>query len=471
MREPKLHQLLATMDAHELNRLSRYMASPYHCEDIRLRRFYAYLLPHYKAARPELPDRKKAWRAAHGAKAFSDIQYARLLSDMLKKAESFIAIETMRGEGADESYYMLQYYNKRGLTANFTDPYELALRRLQQYPYRDRDYYFHSFRLHAQHNTFLENKKLRTPEKNLKETIESLDMYYFISKLRYSAAVLHYRQFLGVDEELALLSDILRYLRGRPPVPVVALYQHIILTLTEPADAAHYTQLKAVLFGQSKALQQDSQREGFAFALNYCIRRINAGDTTWQLELFTLYKEALKHGLMYDQGLLNPWDFKNIVTVALRVKEYKWTATFIERSLVKLRKGEQQNAYSFNMARYYFATGKYDKVLQLLQDVAYTDIFYLLDAKVTLMKTYYELGEYEPLLSLKESFRILLRRKKIISDQHRVNYGNFARLTMKLYRADVKNKVQMAALKKAIDETTNVADRAWILEQYGQLVG
>jgi hypothetical protein len=87
------------------------------------------------------------------------------------------------------------------------------------------------------------------------------------------------------------------------------------------------------------------------------------------------------------------------------------------------------------------------------------------------MKTYYELGEYQPLQSLKESFRILLRRKKLISEQNQTNYGNFARFAMKLYRIDVKNKKQIASLRKEIESTGNVADRSWILEKLAEVSG
>jgi hypothetical protein len=87
------------------------------------------------------------------------------------------------------------------------------------------------------------------------------------------------------------------------------------------------------------------------------------------------------------------------------------------------------------------------------------------------MKTYFELGEYQPLQSLKESFRILLRRKKLISAQNQLNYGNFARFTMKLFRVDVKNKTQMAALKKSIEGTSNIADKSWLLEKLAQIGG
>ena len=66
------------------------------------------------------------------------------------------------------------------------------------------------------------------------------------------------------------------------------------------------------------------------------------------------------------------------------------------------------------MARVYFFKKEYDKVLELLQQVEYDDVFYLLDAKVALIKTFYELEEIDSLVALLDSFKMLLRRKKIL---------------------------------------------------------
>ena len=302
--------------------------------------------------------------------------------------------------------------------------------------------------------------------------MRSLDTFYLINKLRYSAAILHYKQFLNLSDESILLPEILEQLRVKPvDAPVVEMYHQVILTLMEPDEESHFTRLKQLLFTHTSLLQTDSQSEIFAFALNYCIRKINKGRADYQTEIFELYKDAIKRDLLLIDGIMTPWDYKNIVTIGLRNKAYKWTDAFIESHIGKLKKKEQNNAYTFNRARYYFATGKYDKVLDLLQNVEYSDIFYLLDSKTTLMKSYYEMGEYHPLQSLKESFRILLRRKKLISEQNRVNYGNFARFAMKLYRCDVKNKTQMTSLKKAIEGTANIADKAWILDKLRELGG
>ena len=68
-----------------------------------------------------------------------------------------------------------------------------------------------------------------------------------------------------------------------------------------------------------------------------------------------------------------------------------------------------------------------------------------------------------------ESFRILLRRKKLISEQNRVNYMNFIRFTIKLFRSDVKDERKIASLKKTITESTNVADKGWLMEKIQEL--
>jgi hypothetical protein len=470
MQETKLHILLSRLSIYEMNRFTKFIASPYHNEDEKLIRLYAYLLPFYKEGKAGNIDRSRVWKKVYGAKTFTNLQFARLLSDLLKKVESFIAQEHMRSDGPDEHYYLLDTYNSMGLAKHFTGPYMHAVSKLEKQPFRDSDYYFHNFRLNVQQNIYLENRKQRTTEKNLIETVRSLDTYYFINKLRYSAAILHYKHFLNLRDESILLPEILAQLGQKPPdTPVVNIYYHVILTLIEPAEERHFTRLKELLFAHTALLQIDTQKEVFAFTLNYCIRKINQGRAAYQAEIFELYKDALRRDLLLDQGTMTPWDYKNIVTIGLRNKAYKWTDSFIDQYIRYLSQEEQDNAYTFNRARHYFATRKYGKVLELLQNVEYNDIFYLLDSKTTLMKTYYELGEYQPLLSLKESFRILLRRKKVISAQNQVNYGNFALFTMKLFRADVKNKKQMEALKKAIQSTSNIADKVWLEEKFAEL--
>ena len=470
MQDSKLHLLLSRFSIYELNRLHKFIRSPYHNDDEVIVRLYDYLLLYYKSGTSALPDKDKIWKKIYPQQPFTNLRFARLLSDLFKKTESFLAIEKLRQKPVEENTLILETYNELRLGKHFTEPYLAAMSKLSRQSARDSDYHYHSFRLNAQQHAFLENKKERATEKNIIQTMESLDHFYLINKLRYCAAVLHYKHFLSVRDETILLGEILDYLQKHATSSAaVSVYHHIILTLTEADNEMHFAGLKRLLAEQSAVLELATQLDALDYALNYCIRKINSGKVNYQDEVLSLYKYALDRELLYDKGILSPWDYKNITTIALRSKDYKWAAAFIEKYKSKLPKAEQSNAYIFNQARYYFAVKKYDKVLELLQGVEYSDVFYLLDSKTTLMKTYYELGEYHPLQSLKESFRILLRRKKLISEQNQANYGNFARFVMKLYRADVKDQAKLDTLRKEIESTGNTADRGWILEKLYEL--
>ena len=182
-----------------------------------------------------------------------------------------------------------------------------------------------------------------------------------------------------------------------------------------------------------------------------------------------MYKEALANDVLLDNGELSQWDYKNIVTTALRVKDFKWAENFLHEYKPKMPKEDRKNAFTFNMARYYFAIKNYDEVLQLLQEVQYSDIFYQLDAKTTLLKTYYELGEWQPLYSLKDSFRILLGRKRLITPQQKANYLNLLNFSIRVFRMDVKDKPKLRKLKQEISIASNVADKSWLMEKVNEI--
>lgn len=471
MKGTKLFQILHSLSIYEWNRLVKFLQSPYLNEDKKLENLYAFLLPYLKNNTLDTIEREKIWKHIFGKQPFTNLKYARLLSDLVKRVESFIAIEKMRSNAVDESLYLLRVYNEKRLDTHFPEPFGYVLKRVKNLPFRDSDFYFHQFQLNAEQNAYLENKQLRTTEKNLQQTIESLDVFYLIEKLRYSAAVLHYKKFLTLKDENVFFEEILRHLEKNPypDIPIVNIYYLIVLTLIESENEDNFHTLKKEMWKHAKQFQMNTNKEIYVFALNYCIRKINAGQVNFQREIFALYKEALKTDLLFENSELSPWDFKNIVTIALRVKEFPWAQKFIESYKTKINKSERENAYTFNMARYYFAVKKYDKVLQLLQNVVYDDVFYLLDSKTTLLKTYYELDEATAFYSLKDSFRILLRRKKLISEQSRINYMNFLQLTAKLFRADPRNRTQTTELQKLVSEIKNAADKSWIEEKMQEL--
>ncbi|HWB63365.1 MAG TPA: hypothetical protein VG603_07645 [Chitinophagales bacterium] len=470
MQQSKFSDYISTMNTYELNRFHKYIQSPLYNEDERLRKFVGYFLPLIKKEPAFEPDKYKAWQHVFGKTAFNQSKYVRLLSDTVKKIEHFLVLDRFREEPLQQNNYLLAIMNERNLAKHAGELLNFNQKKAAGEPFRDSKFYYHQFNLQQQKNLYLENRDERSAEKNLGDLMESLDTYYLTEKLKYCAAFLHYRNFLSLEGELPLLKEVMGYVRDKKDLPpAIEIYQHIILSFTEAENEGHYRRLQTLLLGKGHLFATDELKNMFVFAMNYCINQINFGKTSYLEEILALYKYALQNKLLLQDGYLSQWDYKNIVTAGLRVKDFKWTARFIEDYKSELPRTYRQNAYTFNRARYFFAIKDYSQVLQLLQSVKYNDIFYQLDSKTTLLKTYYELGEWQPLDSLKDSFRILLRRKRLITARQKENYMNLLKLTMKLFRIDVKDKKNLLTLAIEIKQTDNVADKSWLLDKLAEL--
>ena len=471
MLQTKFHDYTGKMTVYELNRFVKYVNSPLFNEDEKLKTFTAGILPFLKTNTLAEAKEKEIWKEVFGNAKYNRSKFTRLLSDTVKKIEHFLVIDRFQQNKGLQNAWQLEIMNERKLDKHVPELMSFSLKKHVQTAHRDADFYFTGFLLQQQQNLFLENKELRSAEKNLEQVIESLDTYYLIQKLKYCAAMLHYKNFLTVEGEVPLLNEILKYLGSGmfETVPAIEIYRRIILSYTDEDGGPHFAKLKELIVAHQELFVLDEVKNMYVFAMNYCIIRINDGKSEYLKEILYLYKQALENNVLLNDGQLSQWDYKNIVTTALRVKDFKWAEKFLNDYKPKLPKEDRTNAYTFNLARYYFFIKKYDRVLQLLQEVKYNDIFYQLDSKITLLKTYYELGEWQPLYSLKDSFRILLRRKRLITPQQQANYNNLVKFAIRLFKTDTKEKVKLKALKAEITLATNVADKSWLMEKVNEL--
>ncbi|PHN06722.1 hypothetical protein [Flavilitoribacter nigricans] len=222
------------------------------------------------------------------------------------------------------------------------------------------------------------------------------------------------------------------------------------------------------------------QREDlYGFASNYCIRQINLGQDEFRRELFQLYKQGLRIGLIMQNGMLSEWNYKNITALGCSLKEYEWTENFIQEYKDMLPSHRRENAYNYNLAHLYYNKKQYSEALSVLLLVQFTDVKYHLNTSFLLLRTYFALKDTEALLSLIDTFRIyVIRNRKITTDQKR-GYTNFLRFAKKLVlirhqapaysRQTVEEK--LVDLAKKVESTSNVINKYWILEECGVETG
>ena len=150
---------------------------------------------------------------------------------------------------------------------------------------------------------------------------------------------------------------------------------------------------------------------------------------------------------------------------------------FIDDYRDELQPEARNNAYTFNLAAYYYETEQYTEVLSLLGDVTYSDLRYVLGSKALLLRTYFDLGENESLNHLVDSFRMYLLRNKLMADVRRAGYYNLFQMTKKLanlrerltYWGQEKWSKQFEKLAAQIYNGDRIFNKSWLLSRVDRL--
>ena len=167
---------------------------------------------------------------------------------------------------------------------------------------------------------------------------------------------------------------------------------------------------------------------------------------------------------MNEKNYLEPYAYKNIITIALQNKEFTWAKKFIEEYAVYLPKEERDNAYQYNMANYYYFNSNYKQCLRLLQTVQFTDVYYNLDARCIILKIYFEEKEWNLLHDHCFAFKAFVLRQKDISEHHKKGYLNLIKWTHKLSSAVFDSKKRKIIAEKIVEQK-NIRELKWLMEQ------
>lgn len=344
-------------------------------------------------------------------------------------------------------------------------------RLLKQQSHKPSSYYFFQYEIEKNYYELTGFEINRTDKTNVEDIIINLDYFYLAEKLRLYCSVLSRQYVVSHEYELLFIDEIINHIKQHDyqDVPAVSIYYQIYLTQTDVDDESHYYRLKSLLNKHSLNFPQKEAYTMYSYAMNYCIRKSNRGQQNFLKELFELYKDLLEKELIFTDGEMSPWDFRNIVVAALRLGKYQWTEGFIKKYQFRLKENFRENAVTFNLAQLYFYQKKYDKVIELLREVEYEDPTYNLNSKTMLLTTYYEIDEIEPLYSLLESFRTYLNRHKDIPQQRRRNYKNLIKFTKKLTRIIPGDQDAIKKLKEEIESTKGIVSVNWLKEKLAEI--
>ncbi len=443
------------MDQGEIRKFTDLCCSPYFNKHEELRQFCTYLLslwPEFEAASIEL----EAVQQTLENPDLDAKQLTHYFAYTLDLLMDFMALEQLDQGLANRVLLALQAIAPKGHAKKWSRSLATRLRReLQRSPSKGQAFYWTAYSLHDALDQQFLAAPTRTQDPNLQRKSEYLDIFYIYSKLKMACDMTSRNIVIQANYQCQLLDEVKAIIGQHPfylEVEGIRIYWEI-LSLLESGDDEKFLQLKKSLHEVIQNFDAEEIRLMYDYAQNFCIRQINSGRQRYYAEFLDLYKTQLQEKVLFRNGFLEEWDYKNIVTAGVRTKEFEWTEHFIQRNRRYLRPSVQENAYIYNLANLYYEMSRYRDALQLLHQVEFTDLSYHLGAKNIQLKSYYELDEFAAFNALIRAYRASVKRARQLSSYRQQSYLNFLRIAQKI--GDCKQRLSYAKaahLKKRFSE-------------------
>ena len=466
MKKSRLIEVLEALSGQEMERLGKFLASPYHNTREDVLQLYKHVAFALRQNLEHILDKKYTYEKLFPDKPYKDATMRHVMYVLLQLTEDFLALEWYREDIATKNLCLAQQYRQRKLSKSFRQTIKTAYARQEKTPsYSTTDQFRMSMLQEINYQYQIEEN--RQGEQGMQACHDTLHHFFIATMLRQNCSLLMQHRLSKQQHQSPLLNDVLELINKQSElleIPAIFLYYHSYQMLSKEVGIHHFQQLKSGIVRYGKGFPRNELRDVFLIAINHCIRQNNKNEgTVFLSELFALCQVGLKQEAFLENGFFSRWTYKNIVMAGLMLKEFEWVEGFIYEYESKLEKKYRKDIFTYNLAFLHYCRKQYDKAISQLQQVKFDDVFLNLNARNLLLKIYLELEEYEALDSHLNSFEIFIRRKKI-TNPHRDNYVNIIKLSRKIIQLNPHDKAAKAALKKEIEVEKNPSTRAFLLE-------
>ncbi|BDS12462.1 hypothetical protein [Aureispira anguillae] len=461
----KLVEVYKTLNRIEVRRFKKWLKSPAHNQHDKVIKLFDFIDSRYTLSEKTL-SKKRAFKYLSLGTVYKEDSLNHIMSYAYQSLIEFLGYNRLIQEKNKINYWQLKELRERQLPNLAQQLLRSTSSDLEKQALRNETYYLEVYNLEAE-RMHLKTLSNRNAPNNLPAIFESLSSFFMMATLRYACIAISHTQVHKTNYSIPFLEQILDYVtNAKETVPAVLyIYYCAYMALKYPQKTTYFTQLKTVFFKSAGYMDKKEQRDVLLMTINYCIRSLNQQrNEQAAAEALELYQYGLEHQILMEHGILSKFAFNNIVSLGLKQKHFVWVEQFIQTHGVSLDRSYQKSHVHYNTAKLFFAQQRYDEVLALLVCMEYDDILMNIDAKVMLIKIYYQYQYFDALDALLNSFTVFLQRKSMLS-YHRDNYIYFIQFTKRLFylaNYDKKGKIQ---LKKAIESTNPLTERQWLLRQ------
>ena len=464
-----LTKLFENLTLSEKEKVKEALASPFFNKNEKFLQIFLFLEGYKHELNDTLTLKQNLHKHLFGKTVYDDLVIRHLLSKFLLLLENIISVLQMQQNELESELYYLSWLNKNGMGKRFGQEIGKLTSTIETTDEKNGDTYYQQYKLVLAQQEYATQHEIRYDNQQLQQLSDSFDKYAIINKLKIACTAYSLQTVYKTTFQVGMIDDVSHYIEQNNFLneTLVKLYYLGLQTLRNESKPKFFDQLKQNLTEEKLAIGKDELQDLFILAQNYCIRKVNGGKEAYFQQLFELYQASLRLELVQHDKVQFPPAFKNIVSVALRLKSFDWLEEFIKTHTSYIQLEYRDDYLNYNLARVYFEQQNFEAAQDHLNKLGYKDIFVALSARVLLAKTYYELGLDELLYAHLDSLKQFLNRKDIIAN--RETHLRNIKYIRRLLNLNIYDKKRKQILKEQIENEPALTERKWLLEKMEEL--
>lgn len=479
MNNSKLVNILRTFSGSEMKEFERLAASPFFNKG----RNYVPFLKELNKFHPKFDNEKMTAEYLFG-KIYPSKKYNKQIiwnmnSALLNMAEEFLFYCSVKRDPFIKNHYIAEEYSRRKLSPFFLKKIDETESTLNENRI-DQTYFMYKILLEASKEEYYrhEEKQNLSPSYNISEGEYSILLFLWksievmnnmmVDSYMYNAAP----QINIINEFIKnlQLENIIKYCKQKEYgyTWLIEMFYYQFKIIMYPDDIKSFYKLKQEIERNFKRFTDKEKLNWITTLMNFCGYKHDAESRKM---LFEIHQFELKEGIALTGKYLSKPHYLQILKNAIAINKNEWVKDFIEKYIPKLKPSYQKQIKALSLAYLHLNLKQYEKVIESLAQVRFSDIKDKLTVKMIYIRTYYELDETEALIShVDTTSRFISNNIMLIPDDIAKKYRAALNVIKKLITVrEKKSYDDLYVLKKAITEKKDAMLSEWLIEKIEEI--
>lgn len=480
MYKTTLIEVVKTFSKQEIKEFGLFIQSPFFNTNQSVVKLYGQIKNLYPEFEENQLEKKLLFEKALGKIKYNDNFMRMTIFRLQELTKEFLIHKNLNRNGLIKETFLLDELNSRALNNFMMKSINDLSKKIEKQDAKDAETYFVKFRLEFYKNDIkARDTKMITYKDALDKSLmveqKNLNIFYFISSLKFFQYFLNQKNFVvNAEGNPDFINNILEYLKLNNEylnVLTLKMYYLLVLLMTTNDDK-YFFELRTLLFEDRNEISYIDKFSLIAVLRNYAQQKHNLGEIEFNNIQIDIVKFSIEKNILTtpeDNKYISEMRIMNIIWAGTQSNEFGWLEEFIKKFTNRIEPDKRQYVLAYCNAMIEFKKSNYDQALELLgKSGPIKNVFYKAAIKQLTLMIYYELQLLAPAADMLDAYRHFVRTDKLLPEIYITKCNSFINYYNRLLKINDdtgNNSFEISKLISELESTSFI----WILKKAREL--